>query len=493
MDDTKRFTIGKKMYIFVIASVLFATACVCALSYFINADQVNTYYKRLTVNNAKNYASLADAGFLKELADVAVSDEYQAVRDMAEEADDESLVIDYLTEKGLWDRYLEERDKMRTYVENMEDLEYLYVIKWDDTGSNMDMYIIDADDVPVYETGYFEEREEEFEGVEASDVIEPVINHGDWGWLCSGYAALYDDDGNIICYVGCDVDMEEIIKERYSDLAYMAISALVVTVIALVGSIIFIARNVVKPIHEITEDMKRFSPAPGKDYIESGVTNIYVRKQDEIGDIYDEIQQMQKRIVDYINAITIFKQDKEEAEVAVKIKDQEIGEISKEAFKDPLTGIGNLNAFKKKSEELNEAIPKGYNSFAVVMMDANGLKFINDNYGHAAGDDYLMGNSHVMCEVFKHSPVFRIGGDEFVAVLCGEDFKKRDERIKTLRELFDKSYGNEESKPWERYSASVGMSEFMSGDKSVDDVLKRADKLMYEDKDAFKKRAASGS
>ena len=127
------------------------------------------------------------------------------------------------------------------------------------------------------------------------------------------------------------------------------------------------------------------------------------------------------------------------------------------------------------------------------MMDANGLKHINDNYGHAAGDDYLLGNSHVMCEVFKHSPVFRIGGDEFVAVLCGEDYKQRDERVKTLRELFDKSYGDEEAKPWERYSASVGMSEFTSGDKSVDDVLKRADKIMYEDKDAFKKRAASGS
>ena len=67
MENTNRFTIGKKMYLFVIAIVLFATGCVCALNYVINVDQINTYYKRLTINNAVNYSTLVDVEFLKEL------------------------------------------------------------------------------------------------------------------------------------------------------------------------------------------------------------------------------------------------------------------------------------------------------------------------------------------------------------------------------------------------------------------------------------------
>jgi len=47
------------------------------------------------------------------------------------------------------------------------------------------MYLLDADDVPVYETGYYEEREKEFLGVDAYQEIEPTISNGNWGWLCS--------------------------------------------------------------------------------------------------------------------------------------------------------------------------------------------------------------------------------------------------------------------------------------------------------------------
>ena len=128
MENTNRFTIGKKMYLFVIAIVLFATGCVCALNYAINVDQINTYYKRLTINNAVNYSTLVDVEFLEELRAVAETDEYQALRMEAEENDDESIVVDYLQEKGLYDKFIEEREKMRTYVNNLEDVEYLYAV-----------------------------------------------------------------------------------------------------------------------------------------------------------------------------------------------------------------------------------------------------------------------------------------------------------------------------------------------------------------------------
>lgn len=495
MEEIKhRFAIGKKMYIFVVAIVLFATVCVCANSYVINVDQVNTYYKRLTINNAKNYASLVDVDFLKELRAVVMSEEYQALRVEAEETEDDSKLIDYLIEKDLWNQYQEEREKMRTYVENMEDLEYLYIVAWGELGTMKDMYLLDADEVPVSETGYWEEREEEFGDLSPdTKTIEPVINNGDWGWLCSGFAAVCDDEGNVVCHVGADVNMELVMTERYSDLGYMILSALAVTIIALAGAFIFVNRAVVKPLKTITADLKKFSPDAGKDYIEAEVIDIPIKQQDEISDIYYAIQAMQKKIVDYINSITTIKLDKAKAEVNIKMKDKEIVEISKEAFKDALTGIGNKNAYVRRVDELNKGIAEGNAEFAIVMMDVNRLKIINDTYGHEAGDAYLKGSCHVICDCFKHSPVYRIGGDEFVAVLSGDDYKNRDERVDAVRDVFEKTFNDESKEPWERYSVSVGMSEFTPEDTSVDNIFRRADRLMYVEKSAFKKKYSSVS
>lgn len=88
------------------------------------------------------------------------------------------------------------------------------------------------------------------------------------------------------------------------------------------------------------------------------------------------------------------------------------------AMKDPLTGLYNRNYF---TPQLNNTIEnaKRYNqSFAVIFVDANGLKAINDNYGHNSGDVYLTEIGNVITQTFRSSDtVARIGGDEF-AVIC---------------------------------------------------------------------------
>ena len=96
-----RFTIEKKMYIFVAAVVLFAALGVATLSYMISSTQMERFDKRITRDSAKNYVSLTDVEYLKRLKAVVLSDEYQQLRDKAEESDDEELVISYLKEKGL--------------------------------------------------------------------------------------------------------------------------------------------------------------------------------------------------------------------------------------------------------------------------------------------------------------------------------------------------------------------------------------------------------
>lgn len=125
-----RFNIGLKMYLFVTATVLFAVAGVSTLSYLIDSSQIDEFYKRMTVNSAIHYSRMVDAGFLSRLREVAMSDEYQQLRTQAEETDDESLVIGYLDEHGLWEQYVTERNKLRTYVEDMDEIEYLYLVTW---------------------------------------------------------------------------------------------------------------------------------------------------------------------------------------------------------------------------------------------------------------------------------------------------------------------------------------------------------------------------
>ncbi|MBR5089815.1 MAG: GGDEF domain-containing protein [Ruminiclostridium sp.] len=489
----KRFSIGSKMYLFVTCIVLAAVFGTAALSYFISAGQIDTYFKRLAYNSATNFASFMDTDFLEELKTVAASDEFQAMRDRAEEEDNESELEEYLTEKGLWDRYCEERDLLCTYLYNMEDIKYLYVIVLGPADAESDMFLLDDYDNPIYETGYYEERESELRGMDPTRDIEPTINNGDWGWLCSAYAPVRNQSGKIVCHVGCDVDMEDIMKERVNFLVYTLIGAFVFTVLVLLGAILFANRVVVRPLNLLTAETRKFRPAENITYEQAGVIDIDLKSRDEISDIYNVIRSMEKNIVDYLNDLSGMHQEKlnmmlnlRKAEDDIKEREEKIGEISKEAYRDPLTGTGNKASYNKKAEQLNEQISSGAAEFGILMADLNNLKKINDEFGHKAGDNYIIGCSHIICEIYKHSPVFRIGGDEFVVILQGSDYKNRYALYEQITSEFAKTFADMSVDPPDRYSASVGMAEYAADDSMVELVFKRADKAMYVNKVKFK-------
>ena len=483
-------TIGFKMYIFALATVIITAATVCALAYFINANQIDSYYKRLTLNSAKTYSHYVDIEYCKELREVAESEEYQALREQAEANGNEDMVIEYLQEKGLWERYEQQRQEMRTFVDNMSDVKYLYIVVMGEGDSKHDMYLLDSDEVGVYETGYFELREEGFDGVDMQGEVQPTISDGDWGWLCSAYVPIYDADGELVCHVGCDISMEEVYYERRLNLSFMISSALICMLIFFILASIFVRRTIVQPMKVLSREMKRFSPAEKRGYEESGVISIDSISSAEFGEIYEDIRTQQMSIVDYINSINEIQRDKERAEYEAKNKEKVIDEISMEAFKDPLTSVGNKNAYNKRVKEIEEKLKAGDYEFAIVMVDVNGLKKINDNHGHSCGDIYLQGCCHFICEVFKRSPVFRIGGDEFVAILHGEDYEDREEKVKELRAEFENSFNNSDTPDWLRYSAAVGMAINDQEGDTVETVFKRADDNMYAEKTKFKKENA---
>ena len=162
----------------------------------------------------------------------------------------------------------------------------------------------------------------------------------------------------------------------------------------------------------------------------------------------------------------------------------ELDRVRTLARKDALTKVGNKTAYLQYCEELRERMEQeGPLPCAMLMLDANNLKRINDSFGHDKGDLYLKKCSEVVCGVYAHSPVFRVGGDEFAVVLTGNDFENRDQLLAEARRRYDALQHDGSLPEWERVSAALGMAEFDPDvDQSIEDVFSRADKAMYEEK-----------
>ncbi|MBR5975914.1 MAG: diguanylate cyclase [Clostridiales bacterium] len=156
--------------------------------------------------------------------------------------------------------------------------------------------------------------------------------------------------------------------------------------------------------------------------------------------------------------------------------------------RDVLTRVNNRVAYEDKENYLQAQIISDPDfRFAIAMFDVNNLKLINDSGGHEAGDEYLVRACRLICNVFKHSPVYRIGGDEFVAVLTGEDYENRDALMTRINDLMS-PYSATLPLPADYVSIACGLSVFDPGrDNSASDVAKRADEAMYRDKTEKKK------
>ena len=118
----------------------------------------------------------------------------------------------------------------------------------------------------------------------------------------------------------------------------------------------------------------------------------------------------------------------------------------------------------------------------LAFFDCDNLKYINDFYGHDKGDIYIKKASQLICRTFKHSPVFRIGGDEFAVILENEDFRDRDKLFNLFREYREDICASAEHE-WEQANISMGIAVYdPEFDPAVIDVARQADKVMYENK-----------
>ncbi|MBR3251107.1 MAG: GGDEF domain-containing protein, partial [Erysipelotrichaceae bacterium] len=133
---------------------------------------------------------------------------------------------------------------------------------------------------------------------------------------------------------------------------------------------------------------------------------------------------------------------------------------------DTLTDIYNRNEMSEMVKNL-EGRP-----FGLINLDLNGLKAVNDNYGHTEGDKLLIKASNLLKSVFRKSDVYRAGGDEFMVILPDMPEELFHRKVETLKEAMEKD---------DSVSLAMG-AVYSDGTKNIHDIFVRSDELMYEDK-----------
>lgn len=152
---------------------------------------------------------------------------------------------------------------------------------------------------------------------------------------------------------------------------------------------------------------------------------------------------------------------------------------------DSLTGVRNKHAYMETEAQLNSWIREGaVDKLALIACDINGLKYVNDTQGHAAGDKLIIDACALICNVFNHGSVYRTGGDEFVVLLSGKGFDTREETIADFnRQVEENIKGN-------GVVVSIGYTTLQPDDEQVHDLFERADHMMYDRKKELKNMGA---
>ena len=241
----------------------------------------------------------------------------------------------------------------------------------------------------------------------------------------------------------------DILSARYDITLKILLTALLLfaffTVIA-----IFVVRRIVAPLKKLTDASVRLSA----------------------GDYGVEILHGNTREVDLLS--TAFE------DMAKRLYERE-ELLRRSANIDPLTGLQNTTAYTSYMAEFKKEIEASASEFGIAMLDLNNLKETNDEYGHRAGDELIRATANIISEVFSDSPIFRIGGDEFLVLLLGEALASCEELFDKFKALCVGAFVDDEGNI--PVSVALGFAKFdPDRDAGFKDVFKRADENMYTDK-----------
>lgn len=329
--------------------------------------------------------------------------------------------------------------------------------------------------IEIYDTGYAYMLDKNHEMIyhPLGEEICPVEhNHEEWEAFVGqleedeqrNYVFTYEDKGQQSKMTYCNLEngMRLVVTaptaetdQLKEDLEKsMMVSVVLISIFCILITIAY-TQTIVKPLKELTKAAKQV--AEGN--LEVTLLN---QSHDEVGELSTSFQQT-------VDCLKVY-----------------MDRMNELAYRDPLTGVKSKTAYDEETRKVNNGLQMGFDQFGILMLDINGLKLVNDQYGHEAGNRYIINCCRLICSVFKRSPVFRIGGDEFIVLLVGDDLND----IETLLEKFDERMEEMDrvaESPEEKVNVAAGLAVFdETRDHSYEDVFKRADEAMYKKKALMK-------
>ena len=243
------------------------------------------------------------------------------------------------------------------------------------------------------------------------------------------------------------------IDARAENLFFQLLFYLLFFITLAIGITIIFARRLIRPLQELNVAAKQ---------IAAGDLSVSITHQskDEVGTLAESFRQTAAHLNKYISS------------------------ISELAYRDSLTGVKNKRAYTEFTANLDKISNPLY---VVIVFDINDLKTVNDTFGHDLGDIMISDACRIICNNFKKSPVFRIGGDEFTVIAENSEYNNYPTHLYMLDETIRQYNSSAENAI--PISIAYGSAIF---DKELDtayaDVFKRADTTMYRNKELMKQK-----
>ena len=370
------------------------------------------------------------------------------------------------------------RDELRVY-QDIFGVNCIYIMNEKPEITNA-IYIVDGaydDDacppgvVDAYEDGYWPR---------GGDSIIPasITNEEQYGWLVSaGYPVILD--GEVISHVCLDISMNDIKAKEQNYVFYATLAMIGLTILMVAGAILIMNKTLIKQIRMLSDTAQNYC-SENNEVLHHSFEALQINSRDEIEQLLSSMKQMESDMNTNITALM-------DTKTVLKETEEETNTMRSLAVRDALTGVRNKTAYDAEVKKIEEEMTEGFTAFGLAMVDLNFLKRTNDTYGHEKGNVAIKKLCMLVCNVFKHSPVFRIGGDEFVVILRNNDYDQVDALVEEFNAHLA-TYQNDNSlEPWEQISAAIGIARFdQNTDTNVEDVFKRADQAMYDRKVAMK-------
>ena len=476
-----RFSLKKKLIILIISIILVIILLAGFFTYRGFTDINRTMYTSRSKELSATAAAVVDPQRVKNIKEQVLAI-YNAADDRVSTDDWGSPEFDAYLER--YAAVVDSEDYQRTLqqlrtVQDTNHLKAVYLLCFD-MKTESTIYLVDASYEDFCAPGCFDPIMYEVDFAAMRDPragIEPdVTNTEEYGWVVAAGSPVFLGD-ELIAFAAADISMNEVMAQRNQFLLIALIALLVLAAVASALSVLLIDRTIIRPINLLSDTSEKYWSG-GTEAIRHEFSNLNIHTGDEIEALSDSMKQMEQNINDHITKIL------ETTQTLISTR-AHADEMDRAANIDALTKLRNKRAYDLEIERADQELQEGKTDIGLAMIDMNYLKKTNDVYGHEQGNLCLRKLCQTICAVFKHSPVFRIGGDEFVVILENQDLEHLDE----LKVRFEEELGKLQNadSPWESVSAAAGYAVFdPETDRVMEDVFKRADEQMYERKKEMK-------